>query len=57
MKIFSRAATLQAVNEVKSKPRLAGNQIPFGGTRLGFVIVGVYNRGEPPTTWKQWQPV
>ena len=22
---------------VKTKPRLAGNQIPFGGTRFGFV--------------------
>ena len=27
----------QVVNCVKTKPRLAGNQIPFGGTRFGFV--------------------
>ena len=35
----------QVVNWVKTKPRLAGNQIPFGGTRFGFTSVGVYNRG------------
>ena len=28
---------LAVVNYVKNKPRLAGNQIPFGGARLGFV--------------------
>ena len=39
MKMFS----IQVVNEVKTKPRLAGNQIPFGGTRFGFTTVGVYN--------------
>ena len=27
----------QVVNYVKTKPRLAGKQIPFVGTRLGFV--------------------
>ena len=27
----------QVVNQVKTKPRLAGNQIPFKETRLGFV--------------------
>ena len=32
----------QAVNWVKTKPRLAGNQIPFGGTRFGFTTVGGY---------------
>ena len=35
----------QVVNWVKTKPELAGNQIPFGGTRFGFTTVGVYNRG------------
>ena len=35
----------QVVNWVKTKPGLAGNQIPFGGTRFGFACVGVYNRG------------
>ena len=36
----------QVVNWVKTKPGLAGNQIPFGGTRFGFTTaVGVYNRG------------
>ena len=33
----------QVVNWVKTKPELAGNQIPFGGTRFGFTNVGVYN--------------
>ena len=33
----------QVVNWVKTKPELAGNQIPFGGTRFGFTTVGVYN--------------
>ena len=33
----------QVVNWVKTKPGLAGNQIPFGGTRFGFTTVGVYN--------------
>jgi hypothetical protein len=27
----------KVVNQVKAKPRLAGNQIPFRGTKLGFV--------------------
>ena len=34
----------QVVNWVKTKPWLAGNQIPFGGTRFGFTSVA-YNRG------------
>ena len=33
----------QVVNWVKTKPRLVGNQILFGGTRFGFTTVGVYN--------------
>ena len=33
----------QVVKWVKTKPGLAGNQIPFGGTRFGFTTVGVYN--------------
>ena len=33
----------QVLNWVKTKPGLAGNQIPFGGTRFGFTTVGVYN--------------
>jgi hypothetical protein len=40
MKIFRRVATasiFQFVNQVKTKPRLAGYQIPFGRTRHGFV--------------------
>ena len=39
----------QVVNWVKTKPRLAGNQIPFGGTRFGFTSVGVYNRSRIPS--------
>ena len=38
----------QVVNWVKTKPGLAGNQIPFGGTRFGFTSVGVYNRIKIP---------
>ena len=34
----------QVVNWVKTKPGLAGNQIPFQGTRFGFTTIGVYNR-------------
>ena len=33
----------QVVSWLKTKPGLAGNQIPFGGTRFGFTTVGVYN--------------
>ena len=33
----------QVVNWVKTKPGLAENEIPFGGTRFGFTTVGVYN--------------
>ena len=33
----------QVVNWGKTEPGLAGNQIPFGGTRFGFTTVGVYN--------------
>ena len=43
----------QVVNWVKTKPGLAGNQIPFGGTRFGFTTVGVYNLGIIDT----WQAV
>ena len=32
----------QDVDWVKTKPRLAGNQIPFRGTRFGFTTVGGY---------------
>ena len=35
----------QVVNWVKTKPGLAGNQIPFGGARFGFTSIGVYDRG------------
>ena len=31
----------QVVNLVKTKPSLAGNQIPFGGKRLGFVYMSI----------------
>ena len=31
----------QVVNWVKTKPRLAGNQISFGGTIPGFVYVSI----------------
>ena len=34
----------KVVNWVKTKPGLAGNEIPFEGTRFGFTTVGVYNR-------------
>ena len=44
----------QVVNWVKTKPGLAGNQIPFGGTRFGFTTVGVYNTSIP---WDDWQAV
>ena len=40
----------QVVNWVKTKPGLAGNQIPFGGTRFGFTTVGVYDRSRIPST-------
>ena len=34
----------QVVNWVKTKPKLAGNQIPFGGTDLVLYCVGVYKK-------------
>ena len=37
----------QVVNWVKTKPKLAGNQIPFGGTIFGFTSAGGYDRGYP----------
>ena len=37
----------QVVNQVKTKPTLAGNQIPFGGTRLSFVQVSIVEGGYP----------
>ena len=37
-KYFQTASqSSQVINWVKTKSRLAGNQIPFGGTRFGFV--------------------
>ena len=39
----------QVVYWVKTKPWLAGNQIPFGGTRFGFTSIGVYNRSKIAT--------
>ena len=42
---WTACQTSQVVNWVKTKPWLAGNQIPFGGTRFGFTTIGVYNRG------------
>ena len=37
-KKFKQARQLsQVVNWVKNKPRFSGNQIPFRGTRFGFV--------------------
>ena len=47
----------QVVNWVKTKPGLAENQIPFGGTRFGFTSVGVYNTLTQLTTWDDWQAV
>ena len=35
----------QVVNWVKTKSGLAGNQIPFGGTRFGVTSVDGYIRG------------
>ena len=45
MKILGQPAcqSSQDVNWVKTKPELAGNQIPFGGTMFGFTTVSVYN--------------
>ena len=37
----------KVVNWVKTKPRLAGNQIPFGASRFGFVQVSIIGRGYP----------
>ena len=45
---WTACQSFQVVNWVKTKPGLAGNQIPFGGTRFGFTTVGVYNRGIGP---------
>ena len=45
MKIFGQLESHPKLTTwVKTKPRLAGNQIPFGGTRFGFTTVGIYNR-------------
>ena len=42
MKIFWTARqSSQVVDWVKTKSRLVGNQIPFGGTRFGFVKVSI----------------
>ena len=41
-KVWTARKSSQVVNWVKTKPRLAGNQIPFGGTRFGFTTVGGY---------------
>ena len=38
---------LQVVNQVKTRSRLTGNQIPFGGTRLGFMKVSIIEGGYP----------
>ena len=56
MKIFGQLKSHQVVNWVKTKPRLAGNQIPFGGNRFGFTTVGVYNRSRilTPTQNQIW---
>ena len=42
---FLDSQSSQVVNWVKTKPGLAGNQIPIGGTRFGFTSIGVYNGG------------
>ena len=44
MKIFSRFASDPKlyINWVKTKPRLAGSQIPFGGNSLGFVYLPMW---------------
>ena len=42
-KFWTARQSSQVVNWVKTMPGLAGNQIPFGGTRFGFTNVGVYN--------------
>ena len=44
----------QVVNWVKTKPRLAGNQIPFGGFRFGFVWVSMIEEGYP--LYRVWTP-
>ena len=36
--IFESGPMPSPGNWVKTKPRLGGNQIPFGGTRYGFVV-------------------
>ena len=46
-KFWTACQSSQVVNWVKTRPRLAGNQIPFGGTRFGFTSVGGYDRGYP----------
>ena len=40
-KILTARQSSQVVNWVKTKPRLAGNGIPFEGTRIAFVLVSI----------------
>ena len=54
---WTACQSFQVVNWVKTKPGLAGNQIPFGGTRFGFTTEGVYNTSIIDTTWNDWQAV
>ena len=44
-KFWTACQSSQVVNWVKTKPGLAGTQIPFRGTRFGFTTIGVYDRG------------
>ena len=46
-KSWTACQSSQVVNWVKAKPGLAGNEIPFGGTRFGFTSVDAYNREYP----------
>ena len=45
--VWTARKSSQVVNWVKTEPRLAGNQILFGGTRFDFTRVGGYNRDYP----------
>ena len=46
-KFWTPRQSSQVVNWVKTKPRLARNQIPFGGTKFGSVKVSIIEVGYP----------
>ena len=55
--VWTARQSSQVVNWVKTKPRLAGNQIPFRGTRFGFVQVSIIEVGYPEELSKHFHGV